>query len=280
LAQGDDDGKKMLASRAAVPSMGLPVILMHHQLQVLEREQENTYSAVYNLQGCMAHEEGRAEEIVNPLKSGPTLRRGTSDIALSNLGIKSADEQDAESFLQNNHSNKPLVYKDIIRKSLKMLSGNPEGSHVDDVQVHVKLDMPVGISCLAFGLLAAMYAALQEPFISAIMSLVTVTSTLSDAVVHGCEPLDILDRYVATLSAAAIAFYSFRWLQGEPSLMWCIAIPVQSIQLVTPLYFLAKSRALQIGSDEWRRAHALWHWAAVACAASASLFSYFCRELL
>ena len=134
----------------------------------------------------------------------------------------------------------------------------------------------MGASCMAFGLLAALYALLGEPLIASIMLLVTATSTLSDAVVHGCAPLDVLDRYVATGSAAAIAFYSFRWLQDEVSWVWLVAAPVQSIQLVAPIWFLAKSRAHQIGSEEWRIAHSQWHWAAVACAASASLLSRFC----
>jgi hypothetical protein len=51
-----------------------------------------------------------------------------------------------------------------------------------------------------------------------------------------------------------------RWLGDEPSMLWVLAIPIQSIQLLVPLHFLAKSRALKIGSEEWRDAHSLWHW--------------------
>jgi hypothetical protein len=84
------------------------------------------------------------------------------------------------------------------------------------------------------------------------------------------------DRYVATASAGAIAWYSFQWMQEGPSLFWLVAVPVQAVQLLAPLHFLAKSRSLQIGSEEWRHAHACWHWAAVTCATSASLLSHFC----
>jgi hypothetical protein len=76
--------------------------------------------------------------------------------------------------------------------------------------MHVKVDFKVGLSCLAFGALAALYLFLKEPAIAGVMLLVTVTSTLSDAVVHGCTALDVVDRYVATASAGCIAFYSFR----------------------------------------------------------------------
>jgi hypothetical protein len=51
-----------------------------------------------------------------------------------------------------------------------------------------------------------------------------------------------------------------RWLGDEPSMLWVLAIPIQSIQLLMPLHFLAKSRALKIGSEEWRDAHSVWHW--------------------
>ena len=51
-----------------------------------------------------------------------------------------------------------------------------------------------------------------------------------------------------------------RWLGDEPSMLWVLAIPIQSIQLLVPLHFLAKSRALKIGSEEWRDAHSLWQW--------------------
>lgn len=74
----------------------------------------------------------------------------------------------------------------------------------------MKVDLKVGVSCLAFGALAALYSLLKQPAIAGIMLLVTVTSTLSDAVVHGCTVLDVVDRYIATVSAGCIAFYSFR----------------------------------------------------------------------
>ena len=81
----------------------------------------------------------------------------------------------------------------------------------------MKVDFKVGLSCLAFGALAALYSFLKQPAIAGVMLLVTVTSTLSDAVVHGCTALDVVDRYVATASAGCIAFYSFRceWEYGH-----------------------------------------------------------------
>ena len=39
-------------------------------------------------------------------------------------------------------------------------------------QMHIKLDLRVGISCLAFGLLALLYSILDAPLISAIIQLV------------------------------------------------------------------------------------------------------------
>mmetsp|Transcript_23263 Transcript_23263/g.75653 ORF Transcript_23263/g.75653 Transcript_23263/m.75653 type:complete len:219 (-) Transcript_23263:61-717(-) len=168
--------------------------------------------------------------------------------------------------------------KDIFKKSMQMLYVNPEGSHIEGVEPHVKLDLMVGISCLSFALLAVFYGMMGRYAICAVVSVVTVTSVLSDAVFHGCTTLDLIDRYVATATALVVGYDCFRWMWEKPVELsvWVVALPTQVFLCIVPLCFLAKSRSCLIGSEEWRYAHSLWHIMAGVCCVTASALSHFC----
>jgi len=209
------------------------------------------------------------------------------------LLVSTSQEQQTNQVMRRSSSNpsllekeklkqpQPVSTKDIFKKSVQMLYVNPEGSHVEGIEPHVKLDLMVGISCLSFAFLALFYGMMGKYAICAVVSTVTVTSVLSDAVFHGCTLLDIIDRYVATATALVVGLDCFRWMWEKPPhlSMWVVAFPTQLFLCLVPLWFLAKSRSCLIGSEEWRYAHSLWHIMAGVCCVTASALSHFCWSL-
>jgi len=170
-----------------------------------------------------------------------------------------------------------LTFREFASKSLAMLVSNPEGSYAPDVP-KVRLDAAMAVSCASLFPLGLVYYMLGQVYLFRMISVLTVTSVLADAVFHNSRFFDLLDRYWATACVIAIVANAFSFLADVPtstSPFWLIAaVPVQLALLLTPLSCLKKSRSFAIGSEEWRKAHAQWHYAAAVCCSLTALLSF------
>mmetsp|Transcript_13676 Transcript_13676/g.27014 ORF Transcript_13676/g.27014 Transcript_13676/m.27014 type:complete len:180 (+) Transcript_13676:376-915(+) len=168
-----------------------------------------------------------------------------------------------------------------------MLISNPDGSYAPDVP-KVRLDCAMAVSCASLFPLAVVYLAVGQVYLFQMVSALTVTSVLADAVFHNNPFFDLLDRYWASACVLCIVSYAFSWLGGAFSLsepnyppLWMMltAVPLQLGLLLAPLSFLQKSRSFPIGSEEWRRAHAEWHYCAAVCCSITAFVSRYLLEL-
>uniref|UniRef100_A0A7S0VZE7 Uncharacterized protein n=1 Tax=Hemiselmis tepida TaxID=464990 RepID=A0A7S0VZE7_9CRYP len=209
-------------------------------------------------------------------KPAPALRRGTSweeraigaDEAAIETGAPLHDQAPAGVSL--------LTVGEFAAKSLALLYSNPEGSYAPDVP-RVRLDAAMAVSCASLFPLGLVYYSLGQAYLFHMISVLTVTSVLADAVFHNSRFFDLLDRYWATTCVCAIVHYAFSFLGGlpaSPSPLWLLAaVPVQLALLLAPLSCLKKSRSFAIGSEEWRKAHARWHYVAAVCCSLTAVVS-------
>ena len=187
------------------------------------------------------------------------------------MGVEGGGGATSEARLEG--EDEVLSWREFAGLSAKMLLSNPGGTHADGVP-HLKLDLTMAMSCMALFPMALVYLHIGQESIFKMLSFLTVTSCLSDAVFHNNTFFDLLDRYTATLSVIAITGYAFCWMWLQsPSYTWAIAAPVQLGLLLTPLTYLQASRSCLIGSASWQSAHCKWHYAAAACCSLTALIS-------
>lgn len=150
------------------------------------------------------------------------------------------------------------MWKALTRASSYMVV-NPEHSHVHGRTCYVQFDCCMACSCFAFAGPAVMYYVCGAPVMSILFWCVVGTSTSSDAVVHHCTPLDLVDRFLAAACYGAAAVYGFRWITEPFTAFTVFKFCCQAVLFAVPLIFLVRSRRVQIGSEAWRKNHFAWH---------------------
>mmetsp|Transcript_13289 Transcript_13289/g.25676 ORF Transcript_13289/g.25676 Transcript_13289/m.25676 type:complete len:214 (-) Transcript_13289:677-1318(-) len=125
----------------------------------------------------------------------------------------------------------------------------------------ILLDFKVGISCLLFLLVAAVLWRYGAWFGAYTFIIVTLFSTLSDAVYYRHYYLDVIDRLTATLGVFYMCWFSTRWfIASDLTLLvsWC-KLFLQVGSAMTPFKFLNQCRQFPVRSEHWRKNHVWWH---------------------
>jgi len=176
-------------------------------------------------------------------KPAPALRRGIS-WEEKTFGVADAAVIETGGFpLEPPANHTFLTLREFASKSMAFLVSNPEGSYAPDVP-KVRLDAAMAVSCASLFPLGVVYYYVGQVYLFHMITVLTATSVLADAVFHNSHFFDLLDRYWATACVCAIVYYAFSFLGGLSAsaspIVLLGAVPVQVALLLAPLSCLKK----------------------------------------
>jgi len=126
----------------------------------------------------------------------------------------------------------------------------------------VMIDVKVGLSCLLFLSVSAFMYALGDYVGAVYFGIVTLFSTLSDAVYVNHYYLNFTDRITAAGAVIYMLWTTTEWILHHDDwthpLAWFKLI-FQVASALIPFKFLDKCREHPVRSENWRDFHVKWH---------------------